>query len=61
MDLLPYMSTHGHRHFITYHPHLMDGQTFYIHIKAVNRAGQQTVQVRCLLCLTWTHQGCQQG
>ncbi|KAK2158684.1 hypothetical protein NP493_1763g00001 [Ridgeia piscesae] len=45
MDLLPYTSTHGHRHFITYHPDLMDGQTFYIHIKAVNRAGQQTVQV----------------
>ncbi|KAK2161993.1 hypothetical protein NP493_1549g00025 [Ridgeia piscesae] len=45
MDLLPYTSTHGHRHFITYQPNLMDGQTFYIHIKAVNRAGQQTVQV----------------
>ncbi|KAK2183533.1 hypothetical protein NP493_308g03123 [Ridgeia piscesae] len=45
MDLLPYTSTHGHRHFITYHPDLMDGQTFYIHIRAVNRAGQQTVQV----------------
>ena len=61
MDLLPYTSTHGHRHFITYHPDLMDGQTFYIHIKAVNRAGQQTVQVRCLLCFTWLQQGRQQG
>ena len=61
MDLLPYTSTHGHRHFITYHPDLMDGQTFYIHIKAVNRAGQQTVQVRCLLCFTWLHQDHQQG
>ena len=61
MDLLPYTSTHGHRHFITYHPDLMDGQTFYIHIKAVNRAGQQTVQVRCLLCLTRLGKGRQQG
>ena len=45
VDLLPYTSTHGHRHFITYHPNLMDGETFYVHIKAVNRAGQQTVEV----------------
>ena len=48
VDLMPYTSTHGHRHFTTYHPDLMDGQTFYIHIKAVNRAGQQTVQVSSL-------------
>ncbi|KAI0232203.1 hypothetical protein LSAT2_017453, partial [Lamellibrachia satsuma] len=36
---------HGHRHFITYHPDLMDGQTFYVHIEAVNRTGRHTVQV----------------
>ena len=28
---------------------------------AGNRVGQQMVQVRCLLFLTWTHQGHQQG
>ncbi|KAI0242789.1 hypothetical protein LSAT2_011095 [Lamellibrachia satsuma] len=44
MDVLPYTSTHGHRHFITYHPDLMDGETFYVHIRAVNRAGQLTVE-----------------
>ena len=33
----------------------------HLDIKAVNRAGKQTVQVRCLLCLTWTHQGRKQG
>ena len=61
VDLLPYSSTHGHRHFITYHPDLMDGETFYIHINAVNRAGKHTVQVRgCLYYLTWSHQGSQQ-
>ena len=36
---------------------------FILHgqIKAVNRAEQQTVQVRCLLYLTWPNQGRQQG
>ena len=55
MDLLPYTSTHGHRHFITYHSNLMDGETFYVHIKAVNRAGSQTVQVMYKLWCFWLY------
>ena len=49
LDLMPYTSSHGHRHMTTYRPNLMDGQTFYVHIKATNRAGQETVEVKIIL------------
>ena len=44
-DVLPFMSTHAHRHFNKYHPGLVDDQTVYVHIKAINRAGLITTKV----------------
>ena len=44
-DLLPFTSTHGHRHYTGYHNHLSDGTRYNVLIKATNRAGIETVQV----------------
>ena len=44
-DIMPYKSTHESSYFITYHPNLLDMQKFYIMIKAVNKAGLETIQV----------------
>ena len=52
MDLLPYTSTHGHRHFVSFCPNLMDEQTFYVHIRATSKAGLQTTKVNVKLAAT---------
>ena len=44
-DVLPFTSTHSHRHFHTYHAGLSDMQTVYLHIKAQNKAGLHTEKV----------------
>ncbi|XP_067663255.1 uncharacterized protein [Haliotis asinina] len=44
-DILPYTSTHHHPQYQGYHPHLSEGQQFYIAIKAINKAGISTVRV----------------
>ena len=44
-DIMPYKNSHGQQHFITYHPNLVDFQDFYISVKAINKAGLDSVQV----------------
>ena len=45
-DLLPYTSTHGHQHYVNYHPHLADATWFDLHINVRNKAGMQTHKVK---------------
>ena len=54
-DVMPYQSTHGHRHFVSYHPGLGDGATVYFHIKAVSRAGAETIKVGELYFIAHLH------
>ncbi|XP_077866322.1 uncharacterized protein LOC144354078 [Saccoglossus kowalevskii] len=44
-DVLPFTSTNGHSEFITYHPNLGEGSTFYIAIRAVNKAGLYKTEI----------------
>lgn len=44
-DLMPFTSTHGHHHFLTYHPSLDDSETFKILVKSINKAGTETIEV----------------
>ena len=48
-DVLPWTETSGHHHFVTYHPYLSSGKEFYIHIRATNGAGINTVAVSIAL------------
>ncbi|ESO83749.1 hypothetical protein LOTGIDRAFT_168990 [Lottia gigantea] len=43
-DLLPFHSTNHHTWYRGYHPQLTDGTEFFIHIKATNKAGLETIQ-----------------
>ncbi|ESO94429.1 hypothetical protein LOTGIDRAFT_175429, partial [Lottia gigantea] len=43
-DLLPFHSTNHHAWYRGYHPQLTDGTEFFIHIKATNKAGLETIQ-----------------
>ncbi|ESO88602.1 hypothetical protein LOTGIDRAFT_234472 [Lottia gigantea] len=43
-DLLPFQSTNHHAWYRGYHPQLTDGTEFFIHIKANNKAGLETIQ-----------------
>ena len=44
-DIMPFTSTEGHRHFVTYSTGLSDGARFYINLKVLNKAGHETKQV----------------
>ncbi|XP_038071216.1 uncharacterized protein LOC119740085 [Patiria miniata] len=44
-DLVTFRSTSGHDHFVMYHPHISQGNVFYLVLKAVNKAQASTVKV----------------
>ena len=48
-DVMPFTSTHGHQHILTYHPNMCDGQTVNLLVKAINKAGTETVEVQISL------------
>ncbi|XP_071079258.1 uncharacterized protein [Haliotis cracherodii] len=44
-DILPYTSTDHHPHYEGFHPHLSEGQQFYIAVKAINKAALSVTEV----------------
>ncbi|KAI0220739.1 hypothetical protein LSAT2_027792 [Lamellibrachia satsuma] len=44
-DMYPFTTTHAQQRFVISHSALDEGRTFYVHIKAINRAGIDAVSV----------------
>ena len=44
-DLVTFMSSSGHDHFVMYHPHISQGSVFHLVVKAVNKAQLSTTKV----------------
>ncbi|XP_038062737.1 uncharacterized protein LOC119733220 [Patiria miniata] len=44
-DLVTFMSTSGHDHFLMYHPHISQGAVFFLVLKAINKAQLSTFKV----------------
>ncbi|XP_038057739.1 uncharacterized protein LOC119729229 [Patiria miniata] len=44
-DLVTFMSTSGHDHFVMYHPHISQGAVFFLVLKAINKAQLSTSKV----------------
>lgn len=50
-DIMDFVSTHGQRMKRLYHPHLFNGEEFYLVLKSTSKSGVTDIKVRLLLVM----------